>query len=399
MLDVFVGRQPIFNKGLKVIGYELLFRSFEGGTAVFLDGDTATREVILNAFMEIGLGTLVGNKLAFLNLTRNFIVAKYPLPLKEDQIVLEVLEDIFIDDELVEAVKALKEQGYKVALDDVVKLEAVAPLLDIVDIVKIDLVGMDQAQLPGMIDVLRRINLTLLAEKVETKEEFERCRDLGFHYFQGYYFSRPNVVKGRKLPDSHLAVMRLLSKINSPGIEFDGVEEIVKQDVALSFRLLKLINSSFYGLSKKIQSIRQALTLLGIRKIKDWVSLLALSQIEGKPRELMVTAIVRAKMSQLLAEMLHMKEADTSFTVGLFSVLDVLLDLPLEEALAQLPLSDDLHRALLNHEGPLGEVLSCVLAYEGGDWDDVHCGTLSNEEILRAYVGAVEWANGIGLII
>ena len=154
-----------------------------------------------------------------------------------------------------------------------------------------------------------------------------------------------------------------------------------------------------YGLSKKVQSIRQALTLLGIRKIKDWVSLLALSQIDGKPRELMVTAIARAKMSQLLAEMLHMKESDTSFTVGLFSVLDVLLDLPLDEALAQLPLSDDLHRALLGHEGPLGEVLSCVLAYEAGDWDDVHCGTLSNVEIRRAYVDAVEWATSVGFII
>ncbi len=399
MLDIYVGRQPIYNKSLKGIGYELLFRSFQEGKPFFPDGDTATREVILNAFMEIGLDTIVGNKLAFLNLTRNFIVNKYPLPLKEDQVVLEVLEDIYIDDEVVSAVKDLKERGYKVALDDVVRLDAVAPLLDIIDIVKFDLIEMDQKQLPMMADVLLRKNITLLAEKVETEEEYERCKQMGFHYYQGYYFSKPNIVKGRKLPDSQLAVMRIVSKINSPGVEIGAVEEIVKQDVALSFRLLKLINSSFYGLSKKVQSIRQALALLGLRKIKDWVTLLALSQIEGKPRELMITAIVRARMAQLLSEHMKLKETDSSFTVGLFSILDALLDLPLEDALAQLPLTDEVKVALLRHEGKLGQVIACVVAYENGDWENLTCGSLPPEEIRQSYVDAVDWATGLGFII
>ena len=215
---------------------------------------------------------------------------------------------------------------------------------------------------------------------------------MGFEYFQGYFLSKPNVVEGQRLPASRLNLLILLSRIRTPGIEFREVEEIILQDVSLSYKLLRLINSAFYTKHTEIKSIRQALTFLGLRQIQDWVSLIFLSQIEDKPRDLMTTAMVRAKMCEILGLSLNKKISDISFTVGLFSVLDALLDMPLEDILSSLPLSDDVSSALLQHKGQLGEILNTVIAYERGNWEDTLSLDLDPEVLKEAYLKSISWA-------
>lgn len=392
MLDIFVGRQPIFNRQLNVVGYELLFREFETEKAAVVDGDLATSQVILNTFMEIGLDQLVGNRMAFINLTRRFLLEEQPLlPVMQGRMVLEVLEDVEVDEALISALRNLSNQGYQIALDDVVDPEDVRSLLEIADIVKLDLLDTDRAHLEAHVATLREYGVWLLAEKVETYEEFELCKGLGFDYFQGYFLSRPKVVSGRRMPTSRLAIVRLLAKLHDPDIEIDELEAIVRQDVSLSYRLLRLINSAFYSLSTKITTVRQALTLLGIQQVQAWVSLLLLSRIDDKPNALVTTAMSRAKMCELLAVAANERGPEADFTVGLFSILDVLLDLPMEEAIASLPLSDEVTAALLESKGHLGAVLNCTLAYEKGDWGAVSCLTLTPGEIRDAYLESLDW--------
>jgi EAL and modified HD-GYP domain-containing signal transduction protein len=395
MIEIFVGRQPIYNPQLKVVGYELLFRSYDKGTSDVIDGDRATSQVILNTFMEIGLERLVEDGLAFINLTRNFLTERHPLPLPQERVVLEILENITVDDELVEAVRGLAGRGYQIALDDVVSPHGLERLLDIVHLVKVDLMGMDREHLEAHTALYKRYRLKLLAEKIETQEEFERCRQLGFDYFQGYFLSKPVVVKGQQIAPSRLAVLRLLARLQAPGVEFSDLEEIIRQDVSLSYKLLRLINSAAYAKPRAIQSIRQALTYLGIRQVQSWISLLLLSQIDGKPSELLRTAIVRARMGELLAMAIREPNAGPYFTAGLFSALDALLDQPLEEVLASLPLSDELEAALLRYEGQIGNVLNCVLAYEQGDWHTVALPGLDPGQIRDRYLEAIAWASTV----
>ena len=396
MPDVYVGRQPIYNRQLKVIAYELLFRDLNRENTASLDGDNATMQVILNSFMEIGLDELVGGSLAFINMTRSFIVEQYPIPLDAGRVVLEVLEDIEIDKEITDALSDLAERGFQLALDDVVDPWKIEPLLDMVNIIKIDLMEMDRNNLPAVARQIERFKkVRFLAEKVETHEEFEMCMDMGFHYFQGYYFSKPHIVKGKKIPESRFAVLQLLSQLQKPGVEFKEMEDIIRQDVSVSYRLLKLVNSSYYARPKKIDSIRQALTLLGLRQIRDWVSLLALSKVDDKPRELMITAMVRGKMMENIANKLKLRNSESGFTVGLFSVLDALLDMPYEQILENISLSAELEKALLKHEGTLGKILESVLAYERGDWDKAKIEGVSVKDTCDLYVNSVSWTNAV----
>ena len=399
MQGIFVGRQPIFDQRLKVVGYELLFRDDESNKANIKDGDQATSQVILNSFMEIGLERLIGKKMAFINLTRSFILGKHPIPFIEDRVVLEILESISIDDELIDALKGLTTQGFRLALDDVINPRKVGPLLNIANIVKLDIMRIEQSRLKEFTRHLRQYNVQLLAEKIETLDIFKYCRSLNMDYFQGYFLSRPNVVTGQRIPPARVTILRLLAKLQNPDLEIREIEKIISQDVSLSYKLLRLINSVFYKTTVRVNSINQALTLLGLRQIRDWVSLIFLSNIEDKPRELMVTAMVRAKMCEILATKSTEKVSESGFTVGLFSVLDALLDISMEEALASLPLSDEIKGFLLRQEGRLGTILKCVIAYERGNWPETRCLDVSPETIVNAYLQSIDWATGVGTVL
>ena len=393
MQDIYIGRQPIFDCDLNVFAYELLFRSGTQNSAGTFDGDQATSQVIVNAFIEIGLDQIVGDARAFINLTRSFVTSNAPLPFPKDRVVLEVLEDIHPDAEVIAGVRNLAAQGYSMALDDFVYDDILKPLIELAQFVKIDLMALSREQLNEHVRLLRSYNVKLLAEKIETQEEFEHCKSLGFDYFQGYFLSKPNIVQGTQLPPNRLAVLQLLSKLQDPETDTSEIEKLVGQDVALSYKLLRYINSAFFALPKKIDSIRQAVVYLGTQSIKTWVTLLVVAGLGNKPAELVIQAMQRAKMCELLAQTAKRKNTEAYFTVGLFSLLEALMDTPLEKILEALPFSEDIRNALLKQEGPYGEALTCVIAYEKGDFLRAHFDRLAPSQMTDTYLASARWAD------
>ena len=391
--DVLVGRQPIYNEKLDVVAYELLFRGAKSqSTADFTDGDRATSQVILNTFLEIGLDNIVGPLPAFINLTRAFLVGRHQLPIQKDRVVLEVLEDIEIDEEVLVALRALADRGYTIALDDFVYEHRYKQLIDIADIVKIDVLALGRETLREHVGFLRHHDVKLLAEKVETQEEFEFCRSLGFDYYQGFFFSKPKTISGQRVPTNRLAVLQVLAMVQAPDADVAKLDREIGKDVSLSYKLLRYVNSSYFQVPTKIDSIHRALILLGIDNIRNWVSLIALSGINDKPNYLILDAMVRARMCELLAEAAKRAHRERYFTVGLFSLLDALLDLPMEDILRSLPLSEEIGLALLKQEGDLGEALCCVLNYEHSDWESLSYDDLDTHAIKETYLRAIAWA-------
>ncbi len=393
MQEIFVGRQGIFDRDLNIYAYELLYRSSEKNSAGSFDGETATSQVVVNAIMEIGLDRVVGDRRAFINLTRSFLVGENPVPFPVKQLVLEVLEDVEVDATLMDGVRSLSGQGFMIALDDFVYHDSLKPLVEAADIIKIDLQALDRETVKKHLAVLRQYPVKLVAEKVETQEDYDFCLDQGFDYFQGYFLCRPRVMRGRKMPANRLATLRLLARLQDPQVEAKELDTLISQDVSLSYKLLRYINSAFFGLPRKVESISQAVVYLGLRTIKTWVSLIVLSGIDDKPLELMTTAMVRAKMCELLAEAVDDHGKDIYFTVGLFSTLDAMMDTPMEDILRSLPLTEEIQQALLNHQGRHGQALACVLAYEHHHWDTVQFEDLEASQIRQAYLQAIQWAD------
>jgi len=393
--DIFIGRQPIYDRKLGVYAYELLFRTADMNAADITDGDQATSNVIINTFLELGLDNIVSNHLAFINLTRSFFVNEHSISLPKDRVVLELLEDIEADDEVVAGVKRLSDQGYTIALDDFIYHESLKPLVKLANIIKIDIMALNRDEVRDHVQALRTHSLSLLAEKVETQEEFDFCMELGFDYFQGYFLAQPKVIRGQRLPNNRLAILKLLGRLQDPDITPQQLEDLIAQDIAFSYRILRYVNSAAFALSRKIESIQQAVVILGLKTIKSWTTMLAMSQVDNKPSELVVTAMIRAKMAEELALAKHFEQPDSYFTVGLFSALDALMDNTMEEILTQLPLADHISDALLQRKGPHGEILSIVLAYERGQWDRIQPAGLSHAQIRDCYLTAVLWAANV----
>ncbi|MGM0476051.1 MAG: EAL and HDOD domain-containing protein, partial [Pseudomonadota bacterium] len=375
--EVMVGRQPIYDRKMKVRAYELLFREAGATQANVIDGNRATSQVLYNTFVEIGIDTIVGEHMAFVNLTPAFLFGEYPLPASSGSLVLEILEDIDPTPDLVDAVRDLRKRGYIIALDDFVYSPHLEPLVRLAHIIKIDITQMDGDGLAEHVERLRQTGRKLLAEKVETHAEYEYCRSLGFDLYQGYFFCKPNIVKGRQLPANRLAMLELLNALQRDDIDSRELEGLISQDVTLSYRMLRLINSAAFGMKRPIDSIKAALLLLGLDTVRNWASLLALSNVDDKPLELVRTSAVRARMAERLGpEVDDTIGRGTYFTIGLFSTLDALMDRPMAAILEELPLSPTITAALLEDDGPGGAVLQMVRAYEQGQWT-----TLEEESI------------------
>lgn len=392
MTDFYLGRQPIFDRTLAVVGYELLYRPHDAAHAGTFDGDQATSQVLLHSFVEIGLTKLVGEHSAFINLTRNFLTNHDLLPPASDRIVLEILESIDVDEELVAAVRSLREKQYTIALDDFAFNETLRPLVELADIVKIDLRSLDHATLREHVEILKAYPLKLLAEKVETPEEMDLCRELGFDYFQGYFLCCPRNIQGKRLPANRINVLRLVAKLQHPETSVDELEQIIAQDVTLSYKLLRYLNSAAFFGRKEITSIRHAIVYLGGRAVKNWGTLIALADIDDKPAELIATSLVRGRMCELLAHAAGKSDTASAFTAGMFSVLDAMMDAPLPELVEELPLSRAIREALLHHQGEYGGILQSAVAYDRGEWEHIVCLELEAAEIADSYVAAVEWA-------
>jgi c-di-GMP phosphodiesterase len=391
MEEYFIGRQPIFDRRLDTFGYELLYRSCEINQALVQDGDQATTQVILNAYSEIGLGKLVGSNKAFINVTENFIKGVFPTPFQPDRLVLEIPETLEVNNASVEAVKKLHEQGYEIALDDVID-HSIIPFMEITDYVKVDLVHTPRKELLALCQMMKKYPVKLVAEKVETQKDLDECLELGFDYFQGYFLCKPRVSKVRSIPPNRVVILHLLSEISRPESSFSQLETVLSRDVSLGYKLLQLVNSAYYGLNTRVKSMQHAIALLGSEQLRRWLMLFLLAETDDKPRELIMIAMFRARMCQLLAQAVGKAKPEEYFMIGLFSVLDALYDIPMDELLTHLPLSDEAQMALLDHKGDLGKCLGCVLAYEQTDWDNVQYQHLNSAGIRSLYFEAVQWS-------
>ncbi len=393
MQDIYIGRQPIYDSQLQVVAYELLFRAGEENQASVVDGDSATANVIINALTEIGMDQLVGNKRAFINLTHDHILqmANQPLPEMKDRLVLEILEDIRAEDDIITAVNKLANEGFTIALDDFIYHESLQPLVDISDIIKIDLMAISREELEAHVKKLANGKRRLLAEKVETAEEYQHCQQLGFDYYQGYYFSKPSIIKGKSLPVNKMAIVKLLARLSDDDSSTEELAATITQDVTMSVRVLRYINSAQFSLGREVDSIQQAIMMLGRTTIRNLATLVVMSQIPDKPHELLIISMIRAKMAENMAQLVGI-ETEACFTTGLFSIIDSLMDQEMEVLLQDLPLAENIRRALSKREGELGKMLSCVLAYESGDWDNAHYDNLSIDKIRNCYLEALQWA-------
>jgi EAL and modified HD-GYP domain-containing signal transduction protein len=372
-MTVFVARQPILDRSRRTCAYELLYRSGPDSGYDAPDADRATLEVIDTSFHVVGLETLTGRRRAFVNFTRDTLLKGYATSLPRECLVVEVLENVAPDAEVLEACRGLKAAGYPVALDDVITADLPGVLVDLADIVKVDFRLTDRATRSHIARALRGRGIRLLAEKVETETEFRQAHADGYELFQGYFFARPNVVSGRAIPAVKQNLLRLLHEAHRPDPNHRHFEEIIRQDMALAFKLLAHLRGAAWGQRRPVDSVRSALLLLGDRGIRKWASIVAIATLgQDRPPELVVTSLVRASFCEgIMTDRDQGPMGEEGFLVGLFSTIDAFLDLPLREALDRLALDDTVCAALLGGGHALRSVLDLALAYERGDWTDV----------------------------
>lgn len=397
-VEVFAARQPLFDRDRRVAGYELLYRASERNQYEGGDPDAITSISLERALLGFGLRTLTGEHDAWINASRGMIVRGHWELLPPESTVIEVLETVTPDAEVVAACRRLRDAGYRIALDDYVHSEAMAPLLDLAHWVKVDFRGQAPVERRAVERLLRARGTRLLAEKIETHEEHLEAREAGYELFQGYFFCRPEMMRTRDVAPNRIVYLRLLRAVQTPPYDLVQLEELIQQDVALSLKLLRFLRSASFAWAEKVTNLRAALMIMGERQIRQWVSLVAVFGLaQGKPDELVVVALTRARFAELLAPQFGRPErADDLFLCGLLSVADALTDQPLDAALAPLGLATDISDALLVATPPLGPALALVLAWERGDWDAVERGLkasgLDEARAAGAYAEAVLWA-------
>lgn len=370
-MDAFVARQPIFDCKLGVFAYELLFRS--GPDSCFpanTDGDFASTRTVSDVVSLIGLDTMVRGKRAFLNVTRHVLVNDLAMALPRNRVVVELLETIEPDDEVLAACRRLKKAGYMLALDDFVERPQDAPLVAMADFVKVDFRSSDPEGREQLARRFARRGIRMLAEKVETRAEMTTAVPAGYTYFQGYFFCRPTIVASKDIPGFRLNYLRLLRELNRPDVNVHKLDDIIKQEMSIAFRVLRLVNSVAFGTRKRIESIREALVFLGLDIVRKWTSVWALAGLgHDKPAELVVNSVIRGLCCERLAEHAGLAHrAPELFLLGMFSMLDAIMDRPMEEVLATISIPDDVRSGLVAGEGPLRPVLDLTVAFERGDW-------------------------------
>lgn len=371
-MDVHIARQPIFDIHKKLFAYELLFRQTLGLGLGEVSGDRATTSLLSTTFLTEGIEKISGNKPCFVNFTKNLLTREIPASFPKNKIIVEILEDVPPTIEVLEACRTLSQQGYILALDDFVFNKNLLPLIELVNIIKIDYQLSNADEIERTRHRLARYNLKYLAEKIESYQELEHARKLGFNYFQGYFFARPESLRITEIASNKISLINLLVEINKRHTTVGRLEQIIETDVAITYKLLRYINSAFFYLLKQVESIRQAIIYLGEREIRRFVTLVIISELAAsKPLELVRLSVVRARFCELLAEWYQQQEdASELFLLGLFSLLDAILDTPMEQMMAKLPLSDAVKDALLVQQGRLAPYLAAAIAYEQGRSED-----------------------------
>lgn len=388
--QVLMARQPIFNHQLRVVAYELLYRNQEGTNPLpLITGDQASSRVILHSYTSISEAGNLRVLPAFVNFTQQMLEQGSLPSVSPKEIVIEVLEDCLITPELVAAVQQLASAGYTIALDDFIFHDDAIPLLEIARIVKIDLRALTPAQLEEQVLKLKPFKVRLLAEKVETHEEYQQCKRLGFELFQGYFFSKPQLLKGSNVGSSKAILLQLISSLNNTEVEFSEIVELIERDPGLTYKLLRLVNSSAFGLKREVSSIQDTLVYLGLTELKKWLSLITLADNPDKPTELTRQVLMLARLCELTAIEEKLESPGQAFMAGLLLHLDGLLDTAKDEILSQIAVSDEIRGAVLNGEGKLGSLIGHAEAFVRGDLETSDTALL--ERLHQCYLESLQW--------
>ena len=401
MPECIIARQPIFNINLKIYGYELLFRRISNNSIDF-DPDEATSSVLVNGMFLIGLEELTKGKPAFVNFSRKMLVNDVMTFLPNKDIAIEILETVEPDEECLLACTKLKEAGYKIVLDDFVYHAKFEPFIAIADIIKVDFLSSSTIECEALPKRFQdRKDLVFLAEKVETYDQYTKAVKWGYSLFQGYFFCKPLVLNAQDIQGNKLVYFELLKELNDPFVSFHQLERIIQRDISLSYKILKYVNSASLGIRTKINSVKQALTMLGRKNMEKFITLVLLKGLSAdKPSELIVTSIIRGRFAELIAARLRLREqTSTAFLVGMFSLIEALLDRSMEKFLSELPLSDDIAAALRREPSILTSILEMVIAYEQANWEksETYCRVLGlkSEDVMKMYMDAVLWESNI----
>jgi len=394
-----VTRQPIYGPAMTVMGYELLYSPAEAAARLPAQRRAATLRVLADAVLEVGLDRLAAGLPVHLQYPRELLVESSPLSLQPSRVVIETVADRPQDRELIAGLRRLRTRGHHIALDARGLGVNDPELLEVLDIVKLDVSRETPQQLDRLVPELVRQGLRLIARGVQTLDQFEHCAALGFEGFEGDFLHRPETFRAQRVPSSRVTTLQLLAALQDEDYAVDEVEELISRDIALAYRVLRCINSSYYGLPRKVESIRQGIVILGLDNLRQLCTLVALHGFDDRPSTLFVTAMTRARMCEQLARMAGVRDTGPYFITGLFSLLDVLTGMALPQLLDQLPLAPAVERALIAHEGDLGAALRCTRAYERASWTHVRYGTLDPQLIRAAYVDAVFWSEQTQAII
>ena len=394
-MDVFVARQPIFNRFRRLFGYELLFRTGMFNAFPGVEDGLATSSLLSSSFFTVGIEQITSGRRAFINFPEQMLLRGIPSLFSTHAIAVEILEDVEPTEEVIAACQKLVNKGYLLALDDFVYTKQHLPLMELAQIIKVDFTLSSIDQIQEIVAFSTKYHFKLLAEKIETYEEYTLARTMGFTYFQGYFFSKPEVLKNKEISSSQMIYMKLIMEINRAEFDVKNLEMLVRQDVAISYKLLKCINSAYYSRLQPITSIRNAIAYLGERGVRMFVSLIATSKLsESKPDELLRTSCIRARFLELVAIELRM-DAGEAFMLGLFSLLDAILDTHMDFLMQQIPVSPDIIQALVHQSGPLYPLLQLIRIYEAGQWVELDAAIkelgLVSSNMLDYYLDAVRW--------
>ena len=374
-MDVYVARQAIFDVNKEVVAYELLFRNSKNiNKFIAIENSNPTLDVIRNSFSIIGLDKVTGGKLAFINFDETLIKSGVIEAFTKDCIVVEVLETVKPDKEIIECCKNLKAKGYIIALDDFEYNEEFDELIKYIDIIKVDFIITKGKERKEIMNRIKNKNIKFLAEKVETEEEYKEAVGYGYSYFQGYFFCKPVIISGKDISGYKFTYMNLIKELDKENINIKNIENLIKNDVSLSYKLLKAANSAHYSMKRKITSIADAIMIIGLKELKKWIFLMTLENMgENNIDELVKMSLLRATFGELLSNEIKTQISGfDAFLTGLFSLMDALMKIPIENILSELPISKDVKDALLGNENILLNLLKLIIKYEKGDWEGVN---------------------------
>lgn len=393
MENIMVGRQPILDKNENLFAYELLFRSSKGNKII--DGEKATAEVIMNSLESIGLSNLTQNKPAFINFTSKMIKNKISDILSSDSIYIEILETVEVDEEIIKICKELKSQGFKIVLDDFEYKESLIELIKIADIIKIDFLNTTKRVRKETLYLIKskyNKKVKFLAEKIENHSHLKEAKRFDYDYYQGFYFTKPDIVSGKKVEPFKESYFKIIKELKKKNPDFKKIENYIKQDLSMSYSLLRLVNSAAYGYD--INSIRQGIVLLGIDKLKKWSLLYSFKSLNSsKPDILLITSLIRAYFAESLKK--HFDIDEDLFILGMFSLINAYLDRDLKEVLPQISMKNEFKEALISKEGKLGDILSIIEIYEKSKWQDLNDYSLDVKSVTEEYLEAIENAEEI----